>query len=198
MGSEMCIRDRVIIFSKSNLKANKLPNKLIIDDKRVPFSTHTKYLRVTLDNKLLWTQQWLNVIKTAKAYIFTIIPFISRTWGPRPIYTKWVYTTIIRPCILYAFFTWGHMIGQGKRREALGSINKLAAKMIVPIRHTTPRHSLEIIFDLIPLDIQGTYEALASLTRQELALTQTWIGKHPKCNTYVGHRRYWYLSLIHI
>ena len=64
--------------------------------------------------------------------------------------------------------------------------------MIVPIRHTTPRHSLEIIFDLIPLDIQGTYEALASLTRQELALTQTWIGKHPKCNTYVGHRRYWY------
>ena len=64
--------------------------------------------------------------------------------------------------------------------------------MIVPIRHTTPRHSLEVIFDLIPLDIQGTYEALASLTRQELALTQTWIGTNPKCSTYIGHRRYWY------
>ena len=90
------------------------------------------------------------------------------------------------------FFTWGHMVGQGKRRVALGSINKLAAKMIVPIRHTTPRHSLEVIFDLMPLDIQGTYEALASLTRQELALTQTWIGTNPKYSTYIGHRKYWY------
>ena len=132
------------------------------------------------------------MIKAAKTYLFTLIPFISRRWGPKPVYTKWVYTTIIRPRILYAYFTWGHMVGQGKRREALGSINKLAAKMIVPIRHTTPRHSLEVIFDLIPLDIQGTYEALASLTRQELALTQTWIGTNPKYSTYIGHRRYWY------
>ena len=88
-------KTEVIIFSKSNLKANKLPNKLIMDDKRVPFSTHTKYLGVTLDSKLLWTQQWLNVIKAAKAYLFTLIPFISRRWGPRPVYTRWVYTTII-------------------------------------------------------------------------------------------------------
>ena len=61
-------KTEVIIFTKSNLKTNKLPNKLIMDDKRVPFSTHTKYLGVTLDSKLLWTQQWLNVIKAAKAF----------------------------------------------------------------------------------------------------------------------------------
>ena len=48
-------KTEVIIFTKSNLKPNKLPNQLLMDDKRVPFSTQTKYLGVTLDSKLLWT-----------------------------------------------------------------------------------------------------------------------------------------------
>ena len=64
--------------------------------------------------------------------------------------------------------------------------------MITPVRRTTPRNSLEIIYDLIPLDLFGEYEAIATLTRLEDALKQDWIGVNPKCITYIGHRKYWY------
>ena len=44
--------------------------------------------------------------------------------------------------------------------EDLHKINALACKMITPITQTTPRKALEIIYDLIPLDLFGTYEAI--------------------------------------
>ena len=93
---------------------------------------------------------------------------------------------------MYAFITWGHTIEQGTRRQELNKINKLACKMIAPVRRTTPRNALEIIYDLIPLDLFGRYEALAALTRQEKTLQQDWIGKNPRLMTYIGHRHYWH------
>ena len=92
---------------------------------------------------------------------------------------------------MYAFISWGNSIGTGNRVKELNIINKLACKMITPVRRTTPRNALEIIYDLIPLDLYGKYEALASLTRQEKALQQDWCGYNPKCKTYLGHRKYW-------
>ena len=88
--------------------------------------------------------------------------------------------------------TWGHSNKTGKRLQELHQINKLASKMLAPVRHTTPRKSLEIIYDLIPLDLQGEYEAITALTRQETILRQTWIGQNPKHTSYTGHRRYWF------
>ena len=149
------------------------------------------YLGITLDHKLLWTTQWENQIQRAKTYLFTIIPYVTKKWGPKPTYIKWVYTAIVRSRILYGFYTWGHSIGTGKRLEQLQRINKLACKMIAPCRHTTPRKALEVIYDLIPLELLGIYEGIATLTRMEENLTQTWIGKHPTHTTYRGHRNYW-------
>ena len=52
--------------------------------------------------------------------------------------------------------------------------------MITPTRFTTPRNSLEVIYDLIPLDLYGTYEAVMLLTRQEESFQQNWIGTNSK------------------
>ena len=43
--------------------------------------------------------------------------------------------------------------------------------MITPVRFSTPRKSLEIIYDLMPLDLFGTYEATAALIRQKKIIT---------------------------
>ena len=185
-------KTEVVIFTKSNIRESKMPNKLLINNSRVNFSTSAKYLGLTLDHKLLWNIQWQNVINRAKTYLFTIISQVTKRWGPQPIYVKWVYTAIIRPRILYAYLTWGHSHGVGKRMQDLHQINKLACKIIAPVRHTTPRKSLEIIYDLIPLDLQGEYEAITSIVRQDETLRQTWIGTNPKCPSYIGHRRHWY------
>ena len=108
-----------MIFTKKHLKQWDLPNKLLINNERVPFSDSTRYLGVMLDNKLNWSNQWSKVIKQAKQYLFMIIPKLSKKFGPQPKYVKWIYTAIIRPRIMYAFFTWGHSIGQGQRLKDL-------------------------------------------------------------------------------
>ena len=68
----MCIRDR-----------NRLVN-----DQRVSFTHTTKYLGVTLDNKLKWTSHWNNITDSARQYIFMITPYITKRWGPNPKYIK--------------------------------------------------------------------------------------------------------------
>ena len=130
--------------------------------------------------------------KKAREYLFMLIPFITRKWGPNPMYLRWVYTAIIRSRIMYAFIIWGHSNIYGSKMNELHKINKLACKLLTPVRHTTPRKSLEVIYDLIPLDLYGTYEAIVALTRQEHTLTQTWIGYNPKYKTYTGHRHHWH------
>ena len=90
----------VMLFTKKNIKPRQLPNKLIMNGKRVEFSTQTKYLGVTLDDKLLWSTHWKNVLKRAKQYLFMILPHVTKKWGPKPIYIKWIYTAIIRPRIM--------------------------------------------------------------------------------------------------
>ena len=138
----------VIIFTKSNLKQYQYPNRLQINEQRICFSHITKYLGVTLDSKLTWTTHWNNVIQRAREYVFMLIPFITRRWGPKPLYIKWVYTAIVRPRIMYAFYIWGHSQINGKKMEELHKINKLICKMLTPVRHTTPRKSLEVIYNL--------------------------------------------------
>ena len=72
----------VIIFSKSTIKPENYPNKLIMEGKAVNFSQSTKYLGVHLDAKLLWSVQSDTAIKRAKNYIFMLMPHLTKKWGP--------------------------------------------------------------------------------------------------------------------
>ena len=106
-----------------------------------------------------------------------ILNHVKTIWGPKPNLVKWMYTAIVRPRILYAYHAWGHKATKPEIATALQKINNLTCKMITPVRHTTPRKSLEIIYDVIPLNLQGDLEALSTHNRHKLNLK--WQGKHP-------------------
>ena len=63
--------------------------------------------------------------------------------------------------------------------------------MITPVRRTTPRKSLETIYDVLPLDIQGKLEAISTLKRNKNFLKLRWPGLYPDKKTYIGHRLHW-------
>ena len=63
--------------------------------------------------------------------------------------------------------------------------------MITPVRRTTPRKSLEIIYDILPLDLQGQLEAISAQKRNSRVLQLKWTGYNPNKITYVGRRHHW-------
>ena len=76
-----------------------MPNKLKISEQDIEFSHEVKYLGVTLDSKMIWDVHFSNVIKRAKQYLFMLKKAVYKTWGPKPILIKWIYTAIVRPRI---------------------------------------------------------------------------------------------------
>ena len=73
--------------------------------------------------------------------------------APRADLVKWIYISIVSPRILYAYYVWGQKSEKSDLSQALPKLNNLACKMITPVRQTTRRKSLEIIYDILPLDL---------------------------------------------
>ena len=60
----------VVIFTKARLKESEYPNKLLVSCEPVEFSNQARYLGVTFDSKLLWTEHFNNQITKCKQYLF--------------------------------------------------------------------------------------------------------------------------------
>ena len=62
----------VIIFTKVRLKHSALPNKLIVGGMELDFSSNVKYLGVTIEKSLTWSDHFNNQVSKCKAYLFTL------------------------------------------------------------------------------------------------------------------------------
>ncbi len=91
-----------------DLKSRNL-TKLKPEDSYLPYEQSVKYLGVTIDSKLSWTQHVKNKIMKAKRLLMLAKHSISKCWGPNPKYAKWAYTGIIRPALSYGSLVWSRV-----------------------------------------------------------------------------------------
>lgn len=185
------LKTEVIIFTRARLKSSDYPNKLIMGDTRIDFGNSVKYLGIHLDCKLHWGLTLENKIKRAKQMLFMLRQATSKKWGPKPRYIKWAYNAIVKARITYGAIVWGPALRHKIHRDKLNKVNILAASMIGNTRKSTPRIALEIMYDLPPLDLAVTYEAIASLARNRRVIVRDWPGFNSKFRTLIGHTLYW-------
>jgi hypothetical protein len=129
------------------------PHQLMLNGQILKNQNSTKYLGVTLNNKLKWTEHFNAVFNGAKRDITIINKALSKTQGPSPKLTHWIYTGIVRPKISYAAHIWcggisNHVLGIKSRQIQRWALTKLG-----PIRQNTPTAGLEIITKTMPLHI---------------------------------------------
>ena len=74
---------------------------LKIEGEKIEYSNNVRYLGVELDKKLHWKIHVSNKITRAKKYLTNLVSIAGNTWGPSPKVIRWIYTGIIRPCLLY-------------------------------------------------------------------------------------------------
>ena len=88
-------RQRTLTINERTIKIN---------DDTIPFSTHTKFLGVNIDNNLIWKPH-INYIVTKISKVVGILLHLSKEL-PKNILTL-IYKTLIIPCITYCCITWG-------------------------------------------------------------------------------------------
>lgn len=185
----------VVIFSRKRLKPYDTYRKLTVEGKCVEFSTNMKYLGVTMDCKMSWKQHIEGTIKDCKRALMSTSNIIKTMWGPRPSLSKWLYTGIIRPKLLYAAIVWGHKVNTATIKRSLTSLNRLALCTITPTKRSTPTKGLEVIYDLLPCEKMIEQMAIMSLQRQRHIIQETWAGE-VKHNKMKGHIKHW-IDVMH-
>ena len=118
---------------------------------------------VLLDAKLSWAINLDHKIRKAKRTLSALKQAISKKWGPKTAYMKWLYNSIVKTRILYGVLVWG--VAHKTMKDKLNKLNFLAVSMISNTRRTTPRLALEVMYNLPPLHLVVIQEALSAMAR---------------------------------
>jgi ribonuclease HI len=152
-------KTQVVLFSRRNIEKSHF---LRMDGQRIPYSTSTKYLGVTLDSKLRRNKHIEDKIASSKKWLMNLNNIIKDNWAPQPKIMRWAFTAIVRPALTYGALVWGHAAQRKGIQDKLRRLNRLASNMTSRIPRSTPTRALEIILNLTPLHLLIMKEALAS------------------------------------
>ena len=110
-----------------------------MDGIKIPFSESVKYLGITLDSKVNWKQHIENKTTACKKLMVMLNSNLRGMQAPKPKLSKWAYTGVVRPKLLYACMTWGNAINSLQQTKQLKALDRLAVRSTTTITKTTPK-----------------------------------------------------------
>ena len=161
----------------SNLKLKNNPMQMV---------SQTKYLGIIIDDKLDWDTHIRTQVDKCHRLQHKYTQKTKTYFGPRPKLMRWVYTGIIRPKMAYAALVWAHNITPS-HNKSLKKLNRLACMSLTPTTRSTPQASLEIMYNIIPLDLHLTEMGLKTYLGIRQQLDIPW-----DCTKLFPHLGYWH------
>ena len=76
-----------------------------MDGQQIPFSDSVKYLGVPLDNKLSWKPHLEEKTTACRKLMILLNSNLRGMHAPKPKLSKWAYTGVVRPKLLYTCMT---------------------------------------------------------------------------------------------
>lgn len=152
----------------------------------IGISDEVTYLGINLSNNLLWGKHLSNKVSKAKKSLFAVRKLVGPNWGLSCKRSRWLYTAIVRPVVLYGSITWATSPLTQITLSSFSSLQRLAAMMVSGGLKTTPTAGLEVILDLVPIELIATQLAVKARARSLFWLKPTWDGL---ANTGKGHQR---------
>ena len=170
-GVEFCRnKTQVLFFSRGPWRPDR---KLSLYGNLLSWSRETKYLGVTIDDRLTFKKHIYNRICAAKRKLMILRRVLDNVWGPKPSICKWAYTGIVRPAFTYGSIVWAGAANSAKNQKLLKSLQRLALIQISNVRRSTPTAALEIIYNITPLDLHVRETALKTAAR--LGISPNWV-----------------------
>ena len=142
----------IMLHFKCNNKRTHQQPTIQMGGSEIAPSKHTRYLGVEIDGELKWDIHITTKIYKCRNLLATLSGHVKHNYGPKPKLVKWVYSGIIRPKLLYACQAWANKVTP-KQIKSMKRLDRLTTTASAPIRHSTPQATLEILFDLTPIDL---------------------------------------------
>lgn len=152
----------IIFHRKRKIEGVKIPRIKGIEIRLVEV---VKYLGIILDYRLYWIANLDARLQKATIALWQCRKAYSKSWGLSPKVMLWIYTTIIRPMLMYGSFLWNHICKLKYVREKLTKFQRMACKAISGAWKSTPTAALEAMLNLPPLHLFIESEAIATLDR---------------------------------
>eukprot|EP00116_Pleurobrachia_bachei_P002029 sb/3462291/ len=175
------IKTTMIMFTK-NTKWELKP--IEIEGTEIKLSESTKFLGVTLDNKLKFNIHVDNITKQARINLMKTNIAIGSTWGLSPQVALWIYRQTIRPLITYAAPIWINAIYKIHNERKLRSIQRMALRIASGAYPGAAGADLNIITDTT--DIIHHIEKTATESTGRLKANDKWT-KETDSRTYGSH-----------
>ncbi|XP_062713028.1 uncharacterized protein LOC134290062 [Aedes albopictus] len=134
-------------------------------DSEINVTEQVKYVGVILDSKLSWTPHVEFRIKKACMAFGQCRRTFGTTWGLKPKYIKWIYTTVVRPILAYGCLVWWQKGEVRTVQSKLGHLQRMCLMAMSGAFSSTPTAALEVLFDVAPLHIHLKQEALSCTYR---------------------------------
>ena len=159
-----------MLFSK---RRNKIKPTLKLNQTPIDWVDSFKYLGITLDSKLGWTQHIENAINKATLALIQCRKLLGRQWGLNPKVMLWLYTAIVRPIMSYGSLVWAPLAENDRTKNKLNKLQRRACLMITNASCSTPTAGMEVILSLVPLNIHVKKCAITSHLRMRRQGTWT-------------------------
>ena len=179
------LKSHIVIFT--HRKKVKIGDPVKIEGNPIDVTHSTKFLGITLDNKLNWNEHVNKQIKKAKNILMQCRKVVGPTWGLNPKTALWIYTAIVRPTLCYGAMVWANAMRTKTNQENIARVQRLALKMVTGAMPSTASTALDTITNTIPITDHLRYCAVK--TAYTLMVTGEWEGpiksdlKNPKVFT---------------
>ena len=136
-----------------------------IDGIQIKLVDQVKCLNVILDKRMNWISNLDHRIQKATICLWQCRKANGKSWGLSPKVIHWIYTSVVRPTLLYASFLWNHICSRKDIQEKLNKFQRMACKAITGAWQSAPTAGLEAMLNLTPLHILIECEAIKVMHR---------------------------------
>jgi ribonuclease HI len=165
-------KTQAIVFTR---KRKWVWHPFYLDGVSVELVSQVRYLGVTLDSKLNWLPHIRERSRKCKGVLAQCRRALGGTWGLKPRVFRWLYVSVVRPMLAYASPIWIAGICHASGRMELARVQRLALLCISSAFPSTPSASLEVLFNIAPIDLFLRGEAAMSVYRIRRA--GLWVGR---------------------
>ena len=133
------------------------------------FSKSAKYLGLTIDSKLSWSQNTEERVRKATIALYTCKKAIGLKWGMSPKVVRWLYCSVILPILLYGVIVWWKVFDKKTYLQKIARVQRTAGLYISGGLSTTSSEALDSLLFLLPVDLMGKQTAILSAIRMREA-----------------------------
>ena len=170
------LKTKIVMFTWKNKWS--LPKPILVGGSAIGLSGSVKFLGITLDSKLNFSEHVKNITKKATMVLMQCKRAVGPTWGMTPKTCRWIYLTVVRPILTYAVAVWVNALNTQTNTMLVERVQRLALNIMTGAMPGTSTINLNKITDTPHIETFLRGEAAKGASRLQAYKDWT-VERHP-------------------